>query len=173
MVYEARQRSKFFLVLAGLCVALSALGFLAAGVIPSASTANHGAYPVTGWIIVACCFGMAGFFVMRGLDTRPHLRIDRHGIWVRAHSDSILPWDQLIGVTVHPMRNTTIVSLHLRTPEAYPSTNPFTRATVGMNNILGFGHVGIAANYLTGGPRSVMDAIRHYRPDLFPEAPLR
>ena len=34
MVYEAFQAKKFFIVLALLCVALSALGFIATGAIP-------------------------------------------------------------------------------------------------------------------------------------------
>lgn len=168
MVYEAFQPKRFFLVLAGLCVALSALGFLAAGVIPTESTMNHGAYPVTGWIIVACCFGMAAEFVRRALDPRPMLRMDQEGIWYRPYSNAVIPWEQIVGLEVHPMRGHTVVSLHLRNPEAYPPTNPLTRWTAGFNSAVGFGALAIAATYLTGGPATVVAAVRHYRPDLFP-----
>jgi len=167
MVYEAFQAKKFFIVLAVLCVLLSALGFLVAGVIPSASTTNHGAYPVTGWIIVACCFGMAAFFVVRALDKKPQLRIDQAGVWYRAHSDATIPWDEIVACQVARVYNQRIVQLTLRDPAAYPSKNPFTRATAGLNSAMGFAGVGIAATNLSGGPANVLAAVRHYRPDLF------
>jgi hypothetical protein len=169
MVYEAFQPKKFFLVLAGACVALSSLGFLAAGVIPSASTTNHGAYPVTGWIIVACCLGIAAFFVVRALDPRPQLRIDQNGIWYRPYSDATVPWDQIVSCRIIKAGAQKIVGLDLRDPEAWPSKNPLTRMTAGLNRASGFGSLGITATYLTGGPASVAAAVRHYRPDLFAE----
>ena len=167
MVYEATVAKKFFLVCAGLCVTLSTLGFLVAGVIPSASTTNHGAYPVTGWIIVACCFGMAAVFVVRALDRRPLLRIGQNGIWYRSYSDATIPWDQITACQMLRVYNQRIVHLNLRDPAAYPSTNRFTRATAGMNSAMGFGGMGIAATNLSGGPQGVLAAIEHYRPDLF------
>lgn len=168
MVYEATVARTFFLVCAGLCVALSALGFLVAGVIPSASTTNHGAYPVTGWIMVACCFGMAAFFIVRARDRKPHLRIDQHGLWYPHYSDDIIPWDQIVSCQVTRVHNQRIIGLNLRNPEAYPSKNRFTRATAGLNRIT-VGELGIAATNLSGGPQGVLSAIRHYRPDLFPQ----
>jgi hypothetical protein len=168
MVYEAFQAKTFFLVLAGLCIALSALGFLAAGVIPTASTTNHGAYPVTGWIIVACCFVMAGVFVKRALDRTPQLRIGPDGIWYRLYSDATIPWDQFVSCQVMRIYNQRVVQLNLRDPAAWPSTNRFTRATAGMNSAMGFNGVGIAATNLSGGPEQVLQAIARYRPDLFP-----
>jgi hypothetical protein len=168
MVYEAFQPKKFFLVLAGLSAALSLLGFIAAGVIPTASTTNHGAYPLTGWIIVACCFGVAGVFSIRAFDPRPLLRLDPNGIWYRPFSSTAVPWAEVAGVSIHPIRGQTIVSFHLRNPAAYPSKNQFTRATAGMNSAFGFGQLGVAATYLSGGPQGVIAAVRHFRPDLFP-----
>jgi len=169
MVYEATVAKKFFLICAGLSIALSVLGFFVNGVIPSASTTNHGAYPVTGWIIVACCFGMAAFFIFRASDKKPHLRIDQNGILYPAYSNDTIPWDQFVSCQIARVYNQRIVQLNLRDPEAYPSTNRFTRATAGMNKAMGFGGVGIAATNLSGGPRPVLEAIAHYRPDLFPD----
>ena len=55
MVYEARESSRRYYVLALLCALLSILGFVTAGVIPTASTseANGGAYAkvATAWMI--------------------------------------------------------------------------------------------------------------------------
>jgi hypothetical protein len=167
VVYEARQLQKFHYVMAGLCVALSLLGFLVAGVIPTASTTNHGAYPFTGWAIVAGCFAVAAIFIRRALDTKPQLRIDANGIWSRAFSDATVPWAQITSCRTHRMRNQTIISFDLRTPEAYPSKHAFARATAGLNRATGFGSLGINATYLTGGTQGVLGAVRHFRPDLF------
>lgn len=166
MVYEAFQAKKFFIILAILCVALSTLGFIATGAIPTASTAQ-GTYPVAGWAIIAGCFGMAAVFVVRAMDNKPQLRIDQDGIWYRAYSDDVIPWDQFVSCTVNRVYNQRIVQLNLRDPAAYPSTNRFTRATAGLNDAMGMGGVGIAATNLSGGPEKVLAAIAHYRPDLF------
>ena len=168
MVYEACQPQRFNYVLAGLCVALSLLGFIAAGVIPTAST-RDGAYPLVGWSIVAGCFAAAAIFVRRALDSRPQLRIDSNGIWSRHYSGAAVPWDQILGVNIHPMRNQTVVSFHLKNPDAWPSKNAFTRATGGADRAFGWGHMAINASFLTGGPAGLIGAVRHFRPDLFPE----
>ena len=167
MVYEAYQPQRFNYVLAGLCAALSILGFLVAGVIPTDSTINHGAWPFTGWAIVAGCFAVAAIFIRRALDRRPQLRIDADGIWSRAFSDATVPWDQILSCRTHRLRNQTIVSFDLRNPEAWPSKNAFARATAGLNRATGFGSMGINASFLTGGPQGVIGAVRHFRPDLF------
>ena len=167
MVYEAFQPQRFNLVLAGLCAALSLLGFLVAGIIPTASTSDHGAYPLTGFVIVILCLGAAAEFLRRSMDKSPKVRIDAHGIWSRAFSDATLPWDQILSIRVHHMRNQRIVSFDLRDPAAYPPKNPLTRATAGINRATGFGSMGINATYLTGGSEGVVAAVRHFRPDLF------
>jgi hypothetical protein len=166
MVYEARQPQRFNFVMAGCCAALSLLGFIAAGVIPTAST-RDGTYPLIGWAIVAGCFAIAFIFIRRAFDTSPQLRIDANGIWARAWSDAVVPWDQILGVGIHPMRSQTVVSFHLRNPEAYPSRNAFTRATGAIDGALGWGQMSINASFLTGGPRGVVNAVRQFRPDLF------
>ena len=167
MVYEAFQPQRFNYVMAGLCAALSILGFLVAGVIPTDSTINHGAYPFTGWCIVAGCFAVAAIFVRRALDTRPQLRIDEKGIWSRAFSDATVPWEQITSCRPHRMRNQTIISFDLRDPAAFPPKHAFARATAGLNRATGFGSMGINATYLTGGPGGVLNAVRRHRPDLF------
>ena len=166
MVYEARQPRTFNYVMAGLCAALSLLGFVAAGVIPTAST-RDGTYPLVGWAIVAGCFAVAFIFIRRALDTSPQLRIDASGIWSRQYSDAIVPWDQILGGSIHKMRNQTILSFHLKDPDAHPSKNAFTRATSSIDRAFGWGQMGINASFLTGGPQGVVNAVRHFRPDLF------
>ena len=166
MVYEAGQPQKFNYIMAGLCAALSLLGFIAAGVIPTAST-RDGTYPLVGWGIVIGCFAIAFIFIRRALDTSPQLRIDSNGIWSRQYADATVPWDQILGVGIHPMRGQTVISFHLRNPEAYPSKSAFTRATGAIDSAFGFGQLPVNASFLTGGPQGVVNAVRHFRPDLF------
>jgi hypothetical protein len=166
MVYEARQPQRFNYIMAGLCAALSLLGFVAAGVIPTAST-RDGTYPLIGWAIVIGCFGVAAIFVRRALDTRPQLRIDAGGIWSRPYSDATVPWDQILGMGIHPLRNQTLISFHLKKPEAYPARNAFARAAGTIDGAFGWGQFRVNASFLTGGPQGVVNAVRHFRPDLF------
>jgi len=166
MVYEATVAKKFFLVLAVLCVALSVLGFFVAGIIPSASTANGQASPLIGWSIIGSCFGLAAFFVWRARDDSPHLRIDQNGIWYGRYSEHTIPWDQIVLCRINRVHNQRIIGLNLKDPAAFPSRSAFTRATARLNRAT-FGEVGIAATNLSGGHQGVLDAIRHYRPDLF------
>jgi len=166
MVYEARQPQKFNFIMAGLCAALSLLGFVAIGIIPTAST-RDGTYPLVGWSIVAGCFAIAFIFIRRAFDTSPQLRIDAKGIWSRQYSDATVPWDQIVAAGVHKMRNQTILSFHLKDPDAWPSRSAFTRATSNIDRAFGWGQMGVNASFLTGGPQGVVNAVRHFRPDLF------
>ena len=167
MVYEAFRPQRFNLVLAGLCLALSSLGFLAAGIIPSASTRDHGAYPITGFVIVLACFAAAAEFLRRALDRSARLRIDARGIRSRDFSDATIPWDEITACRVHHLRNQHIVSFDLKDSAAYPSRNPLARATAAIDRATGFGSMGVNATYLTGGSEGVVAAVRHFRPDLF------
>ena len=110
---------------------------------------------------------VAFIFIRRALDTSPQLRIDASGIWSRQYSDAIVPWDQILGGSIHKMRNQTILSFHLKDPDAHPSKNAFTRATSSIDRAFGWGQMGINASFLTGGPQGVVNAVRHFRPDLF------
>ena len=96
MVYEAFHLKRFNIVMAALCALLSILGFCVNGVIPTASTRDHGASPLVGWIMVAVCFAVAAIFLRRAFDSRPLVRIDRNGLWARSWSDATVPWDQIV-----------------------------------------------------------------------------
>jgi hypothetical protein len=166
MVYEARQPVRFNYTLATGCALLSLLGFFVAGVIPSASTRDHGAYPLAGWLIIAACLACAAIFVMRARDPRPQVRIDASGIYARAHSPATVPWDQIVRVRPIAMRNQRILAIDLKDPKAFPSKNRFTRSMASFNRATGFGSMGINVTFLTGGLPGVIEAVRHFRPDL-------
>jgi len=165
MVYEAFVAKTFFLVLGVLGLAVSALGLILAGVIPTGSTIDGGS-PLLGWIFTGCFWGMSGFFFFKAFDRRPHLRIDENGLRYRLYSNDVIPWDELSSCQISRVFNQRIIGLNLHDPEAYPSKNALTRASAGVNRAA-YGDVAIAATNLSGGPEGVLQAIAHYRPDLF------
>lgn len=99
MTYEARYAAGIHYALAGACILLSILGFLAAGVIPSESTAGGGANPLVGWAIVAAAFAAAAVFVRRALDRAPQARVDSDGVWSRKLGRTV-PWREITGFYV-------------------------------------------------------------------------
>jgi len=167
MVYETFHRKKFNVVMATLCGLLSILGFCVNGVIPTASTRDHGASPLAGWIMVAVCFAVAAIFIRRAMDTRPLMRIDRHGVWARSWSDATVPWDQITKAHRVRVKNQVTIGFDLKDPSAYPSRNPISRLASGLNRATNFGSMTINVTYMTGGSGPLIAAIRRFRPDLF------
>lgn len=91
MVYEARHSRGLNLALAGAVLALSILGFAAAGVIPTESGSN----PLVGWAIVGACLAAAIIFARRAMDSSPQARVDQSGIYSRKLGDQPVPWDRI------------------------------------------------------------------------------
>ena len=168
MIYEATVAKKFFIFCAAGCLAVSVLGFFAAGIIPSASTANGEGSLLVGGLMIAAFWGMAAFFIVKARDTKPHLRIGPEGLWYGRYSDSTIPWDQFVSLRMTRLYNQRIVGLNLVDPEAYPRDTLFGTGTSALNRAT-TGDVTIAATNLSGGHAGVLAAIRHYRPDLFEE----
>jgi hypothetical protein len=95
MIYEGRHSRGLNFALAAAVLALSILGFAAAGVIPTESGSN----PAVGWAIVAACFAAAIVFIRRAIDSSPQARIDEKGIWTRKLGETV-PWDRISGYHV-------------------------------------------------------------------------
>jgi hypothetical protein len=167
MVYESFHLRRFNIVMAILCGLLSILGFCVNGVIPTASTRDHGAYPLAGWLMVATCFAVAAIFLRRAFDPRPLIRIDRHGIWARSWSDATVPWDQITRAHRVRVKNQVTLGFDLKDPAAWPARNPLHRLASRLNRATGFGTMTVNVTYMTGGPAPLIAAIRHFRPDLF------
>jgi len=167
MVYEAFHLKRFNIVMAALCALLSILGFCVNGVIPTASTRDHGASPLAGWIMVAVCFAVAAIFLRRAFDGRPLVRVDRNGLWARAWSDATVPWDQITSARRVRFRNQVSLGFDLKDPSAYPARSPINRWTSGLNRATGYGAIAVNVTYMTGGAGGLIAAIRQFRPDLF------
>ena len=142
MIYEARQSRTIHFALAGAVLALSILGFAAAGVIPTGSEPN----PAVGWAIVAACVAVAALFVMRGLDARVQARIDERGVYSRRNGPDPVPWNDISRLYV------------IRA--GIQRIGRFERES-GAN-------FGINTTFYDRGIADLLAAVRHHRPDLVP-----
>jgi hypothetical protein len=166
MVYEARPAVRANYLLAGACLALSSIGFAAAGIIPN----NSGYYPVTGWTIVAACFACAFVFLRRVLGRKVEARIDGRGVYAPRFSPEPVPWERIRAVLPLRMGVQRIVRFALTEDAPQAAGNPLMRAAGVVDKGLGFGDFGINATYLEPGMGALLAAVRHYRPDLLDES---
>ena len=97
MVYEARNRQGANYALAAAALALSLLGFVAIGIIPTESTRVGGTYPIAGWLIVIACFGAAAVFIRRSLNNTVQARADQNGVYTQRLGETV-PWANITGV---------------------------------------------------------------------------
>jgi hypothetical protein len=166
MVYEARQSVKANYILAALCLLLSLIGFTAAGIIPSASTRDHGAYPLVGWTIVAACFAAAFVFLRRVLGRSIEARIDEVGVYAPRFSPEPVPWDRIGAVLPMRVGVQRIVRFALVDGSPDAASTALMRGVGAVDRGMGFGDFGINATYLDPGFDALVAAVRHYRPGL-------
>ena len=166
MLYEARQPPRLTYVLAILCAALSIIGFLVAGVIPSASTA-HGAHVLAGWGIIVACLWPAVVFLRRARDDTVFVRADANGLYSRRYSDATIPWSAIAGVRLLRFKKQSVLRVRLHDPAAWPCKSRFGRAMGKLDNAVSYGDFGINPSYLAPGMRALLAAVQHFRPDLF------
>ena len=166
MIYEARPSVKINYILAGACLLLSLLGFTAAGIIPSASTRDHGAYPLVGWIIVAACFAAAFVFLRRAFGRGVEARIDGRGVLAPRFSPDPVPWDRIAAILPLRLGAQRIVRFALADGAPNEAANPVMRAAGAVDRGMGFGDFGINCTYLDHGLEALLATVRHYRPDL-------
>lgn len=140
MAYEARWSRSLHLALAAATLALSALGFAAAGVFPTSSEPQ----PAVGWAIVAACVGAAGVFLLRAFDQAPQVRADQQGIWTRKLGTPVA-WRDISRVSAIRSGIQQIVRFETSGP----------RATFGINT-----------TFYDRGMRQLLAAVREFRPDL-------
>jgi len=164
MIYEPRHLRRFNFVMAGLCAAMSLIGFAAAGIIPTASTRDHGAYPLAGAAIILVCLAAATLFLRRALDQRPRMRMDGQGIFLPRFAPQAIPWDQVEGFRIGAYRNQRYIRFALKDPDrVIGPRGGFKRATTAG----AYGQIGINPSYWTPGMNALLATLRHYRPDLF------
>lgn len=142
MIYEARHSARLNFLLAGAVLALSILGFAAAGVIPTQS----GSYPLVGWAIVGACFAAAFVFARRATGGALEARIDEKGVYARRLGPAPVPWDEIDGFQVLVAGIQRIARFGRRGPPARS--------------------FGINTTFYDRGIDDLVAAVRHHRPDL-------
>jgi hypothetical protein len=162
MVYEARHSVRLNSLLAGACLGLSAIGFAAAGVIPTAS----GSYPLVGWTIVGACFAAAFVFARRAMDRAVQARIDGRGVYAPAFAPEPVAWDRIRSLLPVRAGIQRIVRFELADPPSPASASPAKRAVGTLDRSMGFGDFGINITFYDRGMDDLLAAVRHYRPDL-------
>ena len=140
MIYEARNSKPVHLALAVATALLSILGLAVAGVIPTSS----GEYPAVGWAIVIVCVLVAIYFVKVALSDAVQARIDQSGIWSRRSATQTVPWDQIESMTLLRVGIQRLATFRTRAGEKF----------------------GINATFYDKKIDALVDAVRHYRPDL-------
>lgn len=143
MSYEGHHAAGIHYALAAACILLSLLGLVAAGVIPTESTAKGGAYPMVGWAIVGGCLAAAAIFVRRALDRSPQARVDQHGVWSRRLGRT-MPWSEITGFHV--------VRAGIQRIARFERSGDKT--------------FGINTTFYDRGIAELGAAVRHHRPDL-------
>jgi len=166
MLYEARHPVRLNYILAGLSASLSSIGFLVAGIIPSASTTAHGAYPLAGLVIVTACLAASGVFLRRAHDKSVVIRADAEGLYSRRYSDATIPWASIAGVKVLRQKNQSILRVKLHDKTAWPCRSRLGRVMGMLDNTVSYGHLGINPSYCDRGMQALVLAVQHYRPDL-------
>ena len=144
MTYEGRHSRGVNFGLAGACILLSAIGFAAAGVIPTESGTN----PAVGWAIVAACFAAAAVFLMRAFDGTVQARIDARGVYARRHAAEPVGWDRITGA--YPMRAGIQRIVRFKASDDAGGSREF----------------GINTTFYDRGMADLLEAARHHRPDL-------
>ena len=161
---EARPSRRSAWILAGLCFALSIIGWVAMGVIPSASTRDHGAYPLTGLAIVLGCFGAAAVFLRRGAGDVVRIRADASGLLVPSFSPQTIPWDAIIGFEWYRNGVQQIIRFALHDAAAFERA---TGPAAAMERLEGssYGDFGVNMSYLDHNLDQLLAVLCHYRPD--------
>lgn len=69
--------------------------------------------------------------VIRFFDRGEQLRLSSDGIYYKQWSETVIPWDQIVGVTVWQYRRQRAIILHLADPRRFPSTTVLGRLAGG------------------------------------------
>lgn len=100
---------------------------------------------VFGWLGV-CFFGLGLVIIpARFFRSRPEVVIDRRGIEDRRLGIGLIPWEDVIGVSVRAIRSSKFLSVEVSEPGKYLTRyKPWQRQMARANRALGFSEISIA-----------------------------
>lgn len=100
--------------------------------------------------------------VIRFFDRGEQLRVSSDGIYYKQWSETVIPWDQIVGVTVWQYRRQRAIILHLTDPRRFPSTTVLGRLA-GANRRLTGGDIAITLTPMDRGFDETLAVIEDYR----------
>lgn len=100
--------------------------------------------------------------VIRLFDRGEQLRVSSDGIYDKQWSETVIPWDQIVGVTVWQYRRQRAIILHLADPRRFPSTTVLGRLA-GANRRLTGGDIAISLTPMDRGFDETLAVIEDYR----------
>lgn len=164
---EVRHSQPFHLTVAALGVSLvGAVGLwvLFADAGPSGEKFEHGRLLLLGLCGVALLY-YSGRSVWMLLDRRPHLVIDRDGIWYGFGRELLVPWSDVQWARRRGVRGTLMVGvpveLYLQFRLSLWNLDDSLTAVPGAGNA-----VGLRGNGLDRSTRDILDAIFAWKPEL-------
>lgn len=119
----------------------------------------HRAVGVVGTVLFV---GLEVLVVIRFFDRGEQLRVASDGIYYKQWSESVIPWEQVVGVTVWQYRRQRAIILHLADPRRFPSTTLLGRLARANRRLTG-GDIAISLTPMDRGFDEAMTAIEEYR----------
>lgn len=119
-------------------------------------------YGVLGVVSCLIFLGLAVIAMIRLSDRGEQLRVAPDGIYYKRWSETVIPWNEIVDVTVFRDRYQNFIMLHLADPQRFPSTTPVGRLSRANRRLTG-GDIAIS---LTSMDRTFDDAltvIENYR----------
>ena len=114
-------------------------------------------------VVGTVLFVSLGILVLiRLFDRGEQLRVASDGIYYKQWSESVIPWDEIAGVTVWQYRRQRTIILHLADPRRFPSTTILGRLA-GANRRLTGGDIAISLTPMDRGFDETLAVIEDYR----------
>lgn len=119
-------------------------------------------YRVLGVASCVIFFSLAVIAVIRLFDRGEQLRVAPDGIYYKRWSKTVIPWDEIVDVTVFKDRYQNFIMLHLADPQRFPSTTLVGRLSRANRRLTG-GDIGISLTYMNPGFDEALTVIEDYR----------
>ncbi|WP_131814189.1 STM3941 family protein [Mycolicibacterium fortuitum] len=106
--------------------------------------------------------GAAVLTAVRLFDRREQLSVSPEGIYYKQWSEAVIPWDEIVGVTVWKYRRQRAIILHLADPRRFPSTTLLGRVARANRRLTG-GDIAISLTPMDRSFDEAMTAIEVHR----------
>lgn len=119
-------------------------------------------YGVLGVVSCLIFLSLAVIAMIRLFDRGEQLRVAPGGIYYKRWSEAVIPWHEIVGVTVFRDRYQNFIMLHLADPQRFPSTTPVGRLSRANRRLTG-GDIAISLTPMDRSFDEAMTAIEVHR----------